>query len=573
MPEILPDPSTGHTRTEAGSVLTPPGAGDAAPRRDPATAREHPVTDTADTHVLDHSSGRTESDARLVRLLLISSAAFKILLAALATGFVLVDDAYIHLRYARNLATTGELVYNPGEAVFGLTSPLYGLVASLLYWATGPLVEQAVIVTNVGLWTLAGALLARRLSPAARIPVLTLFLLWPSLVDNQLLGMETPLFVVLLLLATGAALDGRIGRSAAAYGWALITRPEAVLLAPCLLLAAAAGRRHKLRELLKPVVLFGLFGPGVAWCAFAITTYGGVIPQSMLAKTGWNSEHYDALFTLQSTLIAVPRLTLLPFIDYLPSAAMWTATAAVIALAVLVLVANVRGGSRQSRAWAGFYALYLTFFLLGKGATEASWYSIPSTVALLLAAEPLIQARGFPRKLRDNRVLQLAAAGALAVACTALTLRRAPLLQSYVDGYGRSAEFLNEVELQRARVLIGEIGVYGFRSQHDVIDVGALVSPEILPMKNAGFSLCRMIQESGADYFVVSDRALEYNVYPSVGVVWENETELAWLNSCAEIGELGGKHTFRVPPDPSIPSGSPGSSGSSGSNESTGSDR
>ena len=35
------------------------------------------------------------------------------------------DDGFIHIQYARNLATRGEYSFNPGDVSFGTTSPLW----------------------------------------------------------------------------------------------------------------------------------------------------------------------------------------------------------------------------------------------------------------------------------------------------------------------------------------------------------------------------------------------------------------------------------------------------------------
>ena len=48
-----------------------------------------------------------------------------------------VDDAYIVLRYASNVWSHGELVFNSGERVSTLTSPLHGIVMTLLYGTAG----------------------------------------------------------------------------------------------------------------------------------------------------------------------------------------------------------------------------------------------------------------------------------------------------------------------------------------------------------------------------------------------------------------------------------------------------
>jgi len=506
-----------------------------------ARDRQQPATKREESSAPDL---RTPAPTRAVNALLVTSVLFKCLLAVFATRFVLVDDAYIHLRYARNLVLHGEFVYNLGEPVFGLTSPLYGLITAGLYAITGSLVEPAVLLLNIVLWTVAGWVMARRLPASTQIPTLALFLFWPSFVDNQMLGMETPLFVLLLLLASTAALDGRIQASAVAFGWALITRPEAILLAPCLVLAVT-GLKPGIAvfgRFLNARVLASLFGPGLAWCSFSMARYGGIIPQSMLAKSGWNSTHYDGLFTLKTSLLAIPRLTFLPFVDYLPTAITWLATGLLLIVIGAVILANVRRGSRASRNWLTFYLLYMGFYMFGKGATEASWYSIPSSVALLLASQPLLSVAWVPR----SAAFHWAGAAGLVVMSTTMTLRRAPLLKSYVQGYGRSADLLNETTRGRERVLIGEIGVYGFRSEHDIIDVGALVSPQVLPMKNAGYSLCRMIRESRASYFVISETALETNYYPSVGDVWADADEMAWFDSCSLVGTRLDKRTFQV---------------------------
>jgi len=490
-------------------------------------------------------------------LLILFSAAWKLALAALVTHWVLVDDAYITLRYAKNAVERGALVYNPGQAVFGVTAPLWAFVTTGLYALAGAHVERAVIVLNVALWSLAAWLVARSTPRPARLTVLALFLLAPSLVDNQMLGMETPLFVVLALGAASAALGARVRTCAACAGLLFVSRPEGVLFAPFLLyaLSRAAARSSgaplglvgALRRLARPAPLALLFGPGLAWIAFSLARYGSVVPQSMLAKSGWNSAHYESLFSFESALMTVPRMTFLPFVDYFPRALALGLAAATVAVVAWVVRANVVRGSARSRAWLGFYLVYLGFYLLGKGATEASWYSVPSSVALLLAAEP-----AWPRFLRAPRpatvgalVLALVAAGTLAV------VRRAPLLQSYEDGYGQCAATLNALPEawppDAQRVVIGEIGVFGFRSVHPVVDVGALVSPEVLPLKNAGASFVSIVRDTRASFFVISAVALERNEYPSVGEVWRDEAERAWLEQrCRPIAAHRGKLVYRV---------------------------
>jgi hypothetical protein len=487
---------------------------------------------------------------RAVLMLLAGTAIYRLLLAVFATNFVLVDDAYIHLRYARNLIDHGYFAYNAGEAVFGLTSPLYGLVTAGLYGVFGGQVEVAVIVLNTLIWTLTGALLAKELPPGPRLGLLGLFLLAPVFVDNQMLGMETPLFVFLLVGAAQAARNGKVLQSALWFGPALITRPEAVLLVPFLLygVARAHGPQGALKRLTHPKALLALLGPGIAWATFAIMTYGSIIPQSMLAKTGWNSTHYDGFVSFKNAVFTVPRLSFLPFLDYFPVALQWGMSLGLIGAIGWVVRCNILRGSAASRAWLGFYLVYLGFYIAGKGATEASWYAVPSSVALLCASAPAIPGWF---SLAEKRWPQWAIIGLLLLASTAASIKRGPLLKSYVEGYGESADFLESYGDPIARpsnkVVIGEIGVFGFRSSHPVVDVGALVSPEVLPWKNAGHSFTRIVQEANAGFFVISNRALELNMYPSVGTVWADDAEREWFDThCRSIAKHLDKHTYEV---------------------------
>lgn len=521
------------TNTQSDHLLAPDGSQPAPmPRTQPRSESEASTPDPAPTSVLGGA----------VVGVIVGSAILRLALAAFVTHFVLVDDAYIHLRYARNLWTTGDFVYNAGEPVFGLTSPLFGLLCTVLYGLFGSHVAIAVTTLNVALWTGVSVLAARTLPASVRLPLIALICLAPVFVDNQLLGMESALFALVLMGSLGCALSGRTSNAAAWYGIALITRPEAVLLAPVLLWAASRreGLHAAVRNLVQPRTLMLLVGPGILWCVHAMNTYGTIVPQSMVAKTGWNNDHYDGLFGLKGALLAVPRLTLIPFVDYFPGAVAWSLTAGVIASVGYVIRANVSRGNATSRAWLGFYLIYVAFYVAGKGATEASWYAVPSSLAFLMAAMPALPA--WTRKPAVGWAFVVGLAGVSFVAAQ----KRAPLLQSYVDGYGKSALYLENMRNDE-KVVIGEIGIFGFHSSHPVVDVGALVSPEVLPWKNDGFSFCRIVQESGARWFVISDVAVESNAYPSVGQVWSDDTERAWFEACTHVAQHADKRTYAIP--------------------------
>jgi hypothetical protein len=177
-----------------------------------------------------------------------------------------LDDSWIHLQFARNLAAGRGLAYNSGELVTGSTAPLWtALLALLAYLPGNPLAwaqMAGALLYVAGIdatWRLAREL---GLAPglAALASGLTLGTGW--MVWSALSGMEIPLFVLLstwgMILhlreravdppaAAGAGGGGGAGPAAAAAGLpvsaavlalAALARPEGLLL-----LALAFGDR------------------------------------------------------------------------------------------------------------------------------------------------------------------------------------------------------------------------------------------------------------------------------------------------------------------------------------------
>src|SRR6185503_21051086 len=64
-----------------------------------------------------------------VLLILITSAIFYFNFTA--------EDAYITYRYAENFVNIGSLVYNVGEPINAMTSPLHAILSAALFYATG----------------------------------------------------------------------------------------------------------------------------------------------------------------------------------------------------------------------------------------------------------------------------------------------------------------------------------------------------------------------------------------------------------------------------------------------------
>jgi arabinofuranosyltransferase len=150
-----------------------------------------------------------------------------------------LDDGWIHLQFARNLAAGEGLAYNPGERVAGSTSPLWTALLSIgfllrlpaLLWAKVLGVACHLLVV-AGTWRLSRELGLPPLwsGVAAGLTATTGVLVW-----SALSGMEIPLFAALsgwgIALHVGERGEkARAPLSLAIFGLAVLARPEGLVL-------------------------------------------------------------------------------------------------------------------------------------------------------------------------------------------------------------------------------------------------------------------------------------------------------------------------------------------------------
>jgi len=214
-------------------------------------------------------------------------ALFVFALGTVAYREAVMDDTFIHLQYARNLAELGELSFNPGEPSLGMTSPLwilllaisgYSLMAAKL-WSVAAGALSVVIF-----WRLALRLLG---TGAFAIGATAAWggALW--LVRHAPNGMESTLATCLVLAAI--ELRSRGGRSTGrdllfgvVLGALALTRPELVALALVFFVVDIRSRWGRSRlALWFPVMLC----MGAAWFAFSLWKTGMWLPATGTAKS------------------------------------------------------------------------------------------------------------------------------------------------------------------------------------------------------------------------------------------------------------------------------------------------
>ncbi len=219
-------------------------------------------------------------------------------------GFPL-DDSWIHMRFAQNLAAGHGFSFNPGELTSTTTGALWTILLALAYRITGEHLFTAAVLNGalcvllcVLVYQLTLALAPRRwlAAAAAMTTAVTVPLPWWALS-----GMEPPLYGVLALL--GILLHLRLRRSSmprallptVVFALAGLARPECFLLFPRalidrIIIARWVEREERsvarwARDLAIHVPIFALMVAPLFVYNYRVTGYA--LPSSYYSKLQW----------------------------------------------------------------------------------------------------------------------------------------------------------------------------------------------------------------------------------------------------------------------------------------------
>ena len=198
------------------------------------------------------------------------------------------EDAYITYRYAENWVNTGSLIYNQGEPINAMTSPLHAIFSAALFFVTGNTVLSNKIIAFI-LLLLSALLVWYRYRNQIHLQLLALILLFPPCVLLWTFGgLETP---ILLLLATVTVIlvDHQSGfRPNSLYlvfflaGLAFLTRYDSVLFFLPITLYIASKTRSITHIV---IAAAGAAILPLAWLFVSVYYYGDLLPTSFYVKT------------------------------------------------------------------------------------------------------------------------------------------------------------------------------------------------------------------------------------------------------------------------------------------------
>jgi hypothetical protein len=410
-----------------------------------------------------------------------------------------LDDGWIHLQLARNLATGGGFAINPGEPVPASTAPLWSVaLASLLVVGVPGLAAAKALGLACGAAT---ALATRRLAGAAGLrPGLA----WGAglavatlgrLVWGALSGMEVPLAA--LCVATGAwavAVD-RPGLGAAGLGLATLARPEAGLLVGLHVLSAGRGREALRRgaialAILAPAIAFNLATGGrLVPASAAAKVEGGLLGQTEGLRDAWAvaARQSPAFLVEWSGVLfrdhlALPALVGVGLVAGRAGRLRWMVAALLVHPIAAALVAPYRGPGFQS----GRYSSHLL--------------PLAAVVALL----------GLDRVLG-----WLPGPGMRRLLVAFLLVGLAWRLPAGAEAYAWGVQNINAMQVELGRwvaartpsdtlVALNDVGALSYYGRRRVIDLVGLATPEILPYRRQGEAgLLRYLGRRCPEYLVV----------------------------------------------------------------------
>jgi len=451
---------------------------------------------------LKSSPDLSRRDIALIGASVVLGAAIYLLASQIiyGVGFPL-DDSWIHLTYARNLALHRQWAFRLGYPSAGSTSPLWAFLLAPGFWLG--LAPYA--------WTyLLGALLlfglavlmetsARQLSPAYRPkwPWIGFFfaLEW-HMTWAAMSGMETLLQALLLSSVVVAIVKGsrRFATLGLLSGLSVWVRPDGLTLIPAVvlfILAVERGWSERGRMIL--LFLIGLGALFVPYLLFNLWLSGTPMPNTFYAKqaeyVAWQTRPLGyRLSVLFVQLLTGPGLLLFPGV-----------------LGWLWL-------SLRRRHWPMLIAMlwcagYFLLYTLRLPAYQHGRYLMPAMPMFFLCG--LLAFFEFLRSPLFRRHHWAVAA----IWRFSLILVTLAFLALGARAYGEDVGLIESEMVVTARwiaqnlppgavVAAHDIGALGYWDDHPLIDLAGLVSPQVVPFIRDEARLAQFLDQHAAGYLV-----------------------------------------------------------------------
>lgn len=451
-------------------------------------------------------------------------------------GFPL-DDSWIHLTFARNLAGNGEWSFRPGVPSAGSTSPLWSALLAIGFLLN---LEPYIWTYLLGLFTMWALSVICEITARCLISTYTAQIPWVGLfiiVEWHLLwaamsGMETLLHGLIATLVLSALMTNsrRYLTLGLFTGLSVWVRPDGLTLLGPLVLAVLFHEKDmpsRLRGLWR--VLIGFGGVFLLYLFFNLLIGGTPMPNTFYAKQAeyaiWQGLPLSRrLGELLIQLLVGPSFLLIPGV-------------------ILWLVHSV-----QRRAWGSLFALtwsvgYMLLYMLRLPLYQHGRYIMPAMPVFfligLLAVFEFAAGKTFKRYQWFVTTLWAVSLGAVTLLFIILGARSyaqdvALIEQQMVEPARWAAENLPP----DAVIAAHDIGALGYFDEHQLIDLAGLVSPEVIPFIRDETRLSAYLDEQNADYLIAFA-----DLYPEMTA--DKETVFSASGAIAQVGDFAPMTIYR----------------------------
>ena len=415
-------------------------------------------------------------------------------------GFPL-DDSWIHLTYARNLAVYGEWAFQPGKLSAGSTSPLWTALLSIGFLLKLAPYAWTYLLGALLLWGmgLLGEMVVRRVSPLyqSRFPWVGLFLVaeW-HMVWAAASGMETLLHALLITIVLGMLMSGsrRFMTLGLLAGLSVWVRPDGITLLGPVIVHALAGReggKKRWRDL--SLFLIGFASIFAPYLLFNLVLAGTPMPNTYYAKQAeyalWQARPLmDRLGELTLQFLAGPSLALLP------GAIGW-------------FVISLRKRDWGTLAGMAWFAGYIFLYVERLPVYQHGRYVMPAIPVFFLWGMAALVEFSSSKFLEPFHWVVAASWKSIAgILCAAFWLIGA---STYAEDVALiesemvvSAKWVAENVPKGEIVAAHDIGALGYFDNHTLIDLAGLVSPEVIPFIRDEEELADYLDERNASYLI-----------------------------------------------------------------------
>lgn len=434
-------------------------------------------------------------------------------------GFTL-DDSWIHLQYARTIYEGIPWEYSPGFPSTGSTSPLWSVILSVLFYFSSDPVGLAWGVYLISMCFYIGSsfavgMIVSEYTESIPWGILGIvgFVMIPRNTWLMLSGMETPLFVFVLLLSiiildkVDIKYDLVLGLL---VGIAYLSRPEGIIIAICVpirFLILTVKRKVDRKRILTLFVSAALAAlVALPWILHCLSVTGLPLPDTFYAKVHVPTEFEIGAWNFWWTL----------FVGEMPF------------LLVGVFVGIILIVKGKPFPWLLPVLLTVLYRLTAPYASliNNNRYLVPAfdlffVVAIIAIAWILEMMVIGILRLKESKETKFIA---ITIAVIVLLV---PLVPSYVNQatyYGRAVKTVNDLHVNIGTWIdentpddsvfaTHDAGAVRYISNRSMIDLAGLVSPDIIHGNMTPRETLTYLREQGCNYFVYFNDLFTYWIH------------------------------------------------------------